>query len=128
MKIFINGESVEVPGGGEGGSSGEVYSAEETRIGTWIDGKPIYRKCVFVPSVVGDTNVFLMGDIQDRDEYISIRMVPYGDVIITDNIFFNFPESMRIWYSKEEGICYQVPSTYNITHMTVILEYTKTTD
>lgn len=22
----------------------EVYSTEETRIGTWIDGKPLYRK------------------------------------------------------------------------------------
>lgn len=31
--------------GGDGGASaGEVYSTEETRIGTWIDGKPIYRK------------------------------------------------------------------------------------
>lgn len=30
--------------GGDGGASaGEVYSTEETRIGTWIDGKPIYR-------------------------------------------------------------------------------------
>lgn len=26
------------------GSNGEVYSTEEARIGTWIDGKPLYRK------------------------------------------------------------------------------------
>lgn len=25
--------------------SGEIYSTEQTRIGTWIDGKAIYRKC-----------------------------------------------------------------------------------
>lgn len=31
-------------GGSGGGSSEEVYSTEETRIGTWIDGKPLYRK------------------------------------------------------------------------------------
>lgn len=31
--------------GGGGGSAWEVYSTEETRIGTWIDGKPLYRKC-----------------------------------------------------------------------------------
>ena len=32
---------------GTGGSSLslDVYSTEETRIGTWINGKPIYRKC-----------------------------------------------------------------------------------
>lgn len=31
-------------GSDSGGSSEEVYSTEETRIGTWIDGKPLYRK------------------------------------------------------------------------------------
>ena len=34
-------------GGGSGASGGEVYSTEETRVGTWIDGKPLYRKTVF---------------------------------------------------------------------------------
>lgn len=35
-------------GGGSGGgeSAGEVHSTEETRIGTWIDGKPLYRKVI----------------------------------------------------------------------------------
>lgn len=36
-------------GGGET-SCGEVYSTEETRVGTWIDGKPLYR-------LVGKTTV-----------------------------------------------------------------------
>lgn len=31
---------------GGGASTGEVYSTEETQIGTWIDGKPLYRKVV----------------------------------------------------------------------------------
>lgn len=83
MKIAINGEILEVSGGGglpegtvavkpltqaeydaltdeekqadvvyaitdDGGSgdssSEEIYSTEETRIGTWIDGKPLYRR------------------------------------------------------------------------------------
>lgn len=26
------------------GGAGKVYSTEETRIGTWIDGKPLYRR------------------------------------------------------------------------------------
>lgn len=34
-----------VGGGGSGGAytDGEVYSTGEVRIGTWIDGKPLYR-------------------------------------------------------------------------------------
>lgn len=41
--------------GGGGGSAWEVYSTNETRIGTWIDGKPLYRKTVPV-SVVSKGN------------------------------------------------------------------------
>lgn len=37
--IYYKGQPV------SGGSSGETYSTEETVIGTWIDGKPLYRKC-----------------------------------------------------------------------------------
>lgn len=38
-----------IPDGGAGDGSGgasleEIYSMEETRIGTWIDGKPLYKK------------------------------------------------------------------------------------
>lgn len=44
---YSNGELIE--GTYQGG---EKYSMEETRIGTWIDGKPLYRKVVksVVPS------------------------------------------------------------------------------
>ena len=37
--------SVTLPGGGSS-DGGEVYSTEETVIGTWIDGKALYRKVV----------------------------------------------------------------------------------
>ena len=33
-------------GGGSSSGSGEVYSTEEVAIGTWIDGKTIYRKVI----------------------------------------------------------------------------------
>ena len=35
-------------GGSGGGASSEVYSTDETEVGTWIDGKPIYQKVVSV--------------------------------------------------------------------------------
>lgn len=42
--------------GGE--NTGEVYSTEETRIGTWIDGKPLYRKTYsIVTNATGVSNV-----------------------------------------------------------------------
>lgn len=45
-----------------GGPSGEAYSTEETRIGTWIDGKPIYKR-VFsldVPQCIGETEILAL--------------------------------------------------------------------
>ena len=33
-------------GGGSSSGSGEIYSTEETAIGTWIDGRTIYRKVI----------------------------------------------------------------------------------
>lgn len=57
MKIYSNGEMVEVSGGVTMDqvnavidqkladyTSQEVYSTEEKRIGTWIDGNPLYQK------------------------------------------------------------------------------------
>lgn len=44
-------------GGPSGGFSGEVYSMEETRIGTWIDGKPLYRKCIRTDNIIVGQNV-----------------------------------------------------------------------
>ena len=52
MKIVIDGQEAVIPSGSGGGSGSaeEVYSTEETRIGTWIDGKPFYRKSLYKES------------------------------------------------------------------------------
>lgn len=44
MYVVDDGESGGGTGGGTGGGSNDVYSMEETRIGTWIDGRPLYRR------------------------------------------------------------------------------------
>lgn len=41
---------------GSGGSSGHAYSTTEQVIGTWIDGKPLYEKTVYLSSLSYDTN------------------------------------------------------------------------
>lgn len=51
-------------GSGGGGSSGEVYSTDETRIGTWIDGKPLYRRAfqITLPETNDLTDVLAIED------------------------------------------------------------------
>lgn len=61
---------IKITDGGSGsseGSSEEIYSTEETRIGTWIDGKPLYRKTYSVskdyPNAGSDLDVPIAEDI-----------------------------------------------------------------
>lgn len=37
----------------------DTYSLEEIKVGTWVDGKPIYRKCGFVQSIPANTSPIL---------------------------------------------------------------------
>lgn len=55
---------------GSGGSSEEVYSTEETRIGTWIDGKPLYRVALSTKSL--PTNAGSVSALHTFSEEVSI--------------------------------------------------------
>lgn len=46
MSLIYKGKTIADVGGG---SSEEIYSTEEQRIGTWIDGKPLYRRVFEAP-------------------------------------------------------------------------------
>lgn len=57
MSLIYKGQTIADVGGSgsSAGSSEEVYSTEETRIGTWIDGKPIYkRSAIYAPLTLTD--------------------------------------------------------------------------
>lgn len=78
---LIEGESTS-----DGSSSdkyNDVYSTQETRIGTWIDGKPIYRKTYL--STTPQTNDYNYMDISD----ISIDMLVnlYGTLVVGNKTF-----------------------------------------
>lgn len=54
----------------------DIYSTDETRIGTWIDGKPIYRRVVpFDESKVPSNNTIEIADLSswNIDLAITIR-------------------------------------------------------
>ena len=60
-------------GGGGGGTGENVYSTEETVVGTWIDGRNIYRK-VFV----GSSGTY---DVSNLNIDVIIRLEAYGTYI-----------------------------------------------
>lgn len=122
-------------GGGGGGSgeesTGEIYSTEETRIGTWIDGKPLYR--MIVEGTTGTT----------ANAENTVYSIP-GSAIIPTNLYgmcvFNNEVRMPIncEYATNNGVACIMKSNTIITlpkhsnycnqYICIIVEYTKTTD
>lgn len=122
----------------------QTYSTTETRIGTWIDGKPLYRRIYIYSNPTGisrDTNVQI--GFNDWDEVITLR----GIVHAQSNKILPIP---AVTYNQEDiyGIELQIvdktsewqPNTFylvsrgrdtddnRINKYIIIFEYTKTTD
>ena len=130
-------------GGGSGGSSEEIYSTEETRIGTWIDGKPLYRR-VFDTTTPSSTSAWIR-IIPPIDDAFVVRMEAY--LLPLNGEGFDTPQShglliplpypgdslALIQYNASPsggttGVTMTVASNRTNKRILVILEYTKTTD
>lgn len=124
IKITDN-NGIEQPGEG---SSGEVYSTEETRIGTWIDGKPLYRK-VFNVTTPPTTTSAMVADISEPfhlvDLYGHFTMQNGDEVPIPYLSGSNF---VSAWLTLT-GIKMAVSNNVFVSiPAVIILEYTKTAD
>jgi hypothetical protein len=116
----------------------EVYSTTEQVIGTWIDGKPLYRRVLTTYSTQEDTNYKYLTFITDNTikivnsygrifEYRNNNNINYG--IPTGN--FGLGEISSV-YQNNAGLLYlTIDKTHvfsNIVSLYIIIEYTKTTD
>lgn len=135
MQLVIKGKAVEIPRY----YNSDGYSLTETRIGTWIDGKPIYRMVVetTTPSV-GNTDVELVSGLPLVESLIRFdsffyasdgSSAPFAAVYNSGS-----QQTVRgIWYSPSgsvgtiRGQVYNKDSELN-KPLVVILEYTKSTD
>lgn len=117
-------------GSDSGGSSENVYSTEETRIGTWIDGKPLYRKC-FSGTITFSSGWSDYGVVDENVEKIinltgSVYYSPQNQHIpfvgnITGSIFGPAVTNGKL-------SIYNVNRDYFGQSFVAIVEYTKTTD
>lgn len=92
--------------GESGGSSagGEIYSTEETRIGTWIDGKPLYRKTMLYPELRTkfENDVINSKMIQINNTKNATIVKYYGTVrdAASNNLYGSIPWVAMNWASK----------------------------
>ena len=150
MSLIYKGQTVANVGGGSSGVSmeqvnaaiqdavadiqpQEVYSTEETRIGTWIDGKPLYRVVVTgsLSSPITGTIYQLSSMMFDGNPYNLHRLWGY----FTDkhnNPSYRFPSAdchatvlYAQWYPAIEVPTDRAGAG---TPYVAVLEYTKTTD
>ena len=110
------------------------YSTTEQKTGgTWIDGKPIYRKVIDglnAPSTTSWTTVISTG-LENVDTMVKI----YGIMVTSDNYQIVLPWAeqgytiVHRFYNTNKSVLIKLNATnfYNFPY-TLILEYTKTTD
>lgn len=92
-------------GGGSGGSS-DVYSTEEVEIGTWIDGRTIYREIMEMdlPAMTTQSpdvgNVYIW-DSPCNKELINFRAVIYSGLSTKEDIYPYYIMNAMSYYAIE---------------------------
>lgn len=100
----------------------DKYSTNEIRVGTWIDGKPLYRRVVLGTLVDGDLAV----NLTSSNIYEVIKVDGFcGNQRPLNFYFSGYSVSTRF----SDGYMYIFASTpYANENFKMIIEYTKTTD
>lgn len=130
-----------VPGNGAAASGlSNIYSTEETVIGRWIDGKPVYRRVIITQTA--DRNIMDGTDIKiaeldgDVDSVISLS----GIIARADGSMTPVPNSMfskdfgpltfwlRLYNKRDIMEAHNYPSGYNHVPLYIFIEYTKASD
>ena len=111
--------------------SEEVYSTEEQKIGTWIDGKPLYRKAFDIKTISASNT-----DLVNVSNLNIETLIKLNGVIITDG-GGKFPVPL---YDSSSNYSVLFINEYNyirgramvgngtFSKLIVTIEYTKTTD
>lgn len=130
--VYQNGEVVSVFLD-DGDSSMETYSTEERVIGTWIDGKPLYRKTFVCTSgaELNTANHIINGNDYSMDKVINIS----GMFILQDGTqtqvqqYVSSTDYLTVYYRYTGYICEkhgQADKSNRPGYISAI--YTKTTD
>lgn len=108
----------------------DVYSTDERVVGTWIDGKPIYRKVVEFGALPNATSKDVAHGISNLDYIVSINTTAkyntnYISIPYVDEKTLATSISISIRNTKIRILSGADQSMYTAT---VVIEYTKTTD
>jgi len=134
INTIVDYDGSTVPDGWEEVDDPNVYSTDETVVGTWIDGKPLYRKVII-------TNLSDTVNVETRTNFNSnirdiIKIDGYIRLSDSSNVPLNFYVSSTEYivtysdFTSGNGRIRTVnnSSKYTGKEVKYIVEYTKTTD
>ncbi len=98
-----------------------IYSTEEKVVGTWIDGKPIYRQVV---STTIDSSWHTLVTVPDAERFIKIQATAKSNNVIP---FYNSSSDYGMFNVSSNGQNVVVATTLRGLFVAVV-EYTKSTD
>lgn len=101
------------------------YTQEEQRIGTWIDGKPLYRKVIQGTTADGDISIDLSYLHIDTLVNIGGTAGSNGDFKPINFDYFGYSISTRYSLGK---MYVNASKPYANIPFNIVIEYTKTTD
>ena len=112
-----------------------TYSTEEVRIGTWINGKPLYRKVYTGTKVSGSNETLRLSDL--NIDYVNFYGFITGNQGTTDGAYefpINYYENSNSFIRANLHRKYMnltivsAKSPYFNGDYKIVVEYTKTTD
>ena len=106
----------------------DVYSTTETRIGTWINGKPIYRQ-VIETTTPSTSSVATLGTVSN----LGIVVKLYGLLTASGqqlplNFIYNTSDIHSLYTESNKIMCKINHNSYLSKPCFIVIEYTKTTD
>lgn len=103
----------------------DIYSTDETRIGIWTTGKPLYRKVYKADNI---SNSYSLTPPPNVNIYTKLRVMQLdGDGAFVPDYYFDSTDYLRI-FKNNNGIQIRTSKKSNTFTHWIIVEYTKTTD
>ena len=107
----------------------DIYSTDEIIVGTWIDGRPIYRK-VLSSTTISDSNVDIT--LPNNIDFMSTDKVEIksGGFSFFSDRYTNANDLIQIFKFNATTLRVVLGSAWksNFISATIVIEYTKTTD
>ena len=98
------------------------------QVGTWVDGKTIYRKAIYVPSFPNTTSMTINADLTNLDKIVRLYGIGWGSTNNTFPLPYISPSAQIELVYLSSGDNIRITASDDRSSMTgyIIVEYTKT--